>query len=73
MKGTSGITIAGLFVVLIIFTIGLFPAMQAAMGSATLDPFSTQMMYLVPMGFFVAILVGILFYSFSGNSKQMGQ
>lgn len=76
VKGISGITIAGLFIVLVIFTVGLYPSMQTAMSSAeasgNMDPFSVQMMKLVPMGFFIAILVGILFYAFSGKNQQGG-
>ena len=67
MKGQSTLLIlAGLVIVMIVFVIGIYPAMKIAADSSTsLDPFSTYVMYLVAPGIFIAILAGLLFTAFS--------
>ena len=70
-KGQAAIVIIGLAVVMVVFVIGLYPAMKNAADLQTsLDPFSTAMMYLVAPGIFIAMLVGLLWFAF-GRSRQV--
>lgn len=74
-QGTP-LLLIGAFIVMIIFVVGFYPAMQQSMlnittstePNRTLDTFSTMMMYLTPAGILVAILVGFLFIIF-GNRR----
>lgn len=78
-EGTAYLLIATV-IVMIIFVVGFYPAMQDSMTNITtstdpnrtLDTFSTMMMYITPAGIFIAILVGILFIIF-GNKRDVPQ
>lgn len=68
-KGQAGVALAGFVIVMVVYVVGFWPAMQNAMASAAFDPFTTYIMFMTPPAIFIAILVGLLYFVF-GSRRQ---
>ena len=61
----SMFTIVGFVMVFVIYVVGFYPVMQQTIASAPqYDPLSNQLMALVPASFFIAMIIGVLYYAF---------